>query len=198
MIPACELITGPTVEPVNLDEVKRNAFVTGTADDEFIENELIPPARKYIERMTGRAFITQTWTQFYDYPGNIREVYYFRVNPVQSVSSVKYYDTDYVLQTMSSALYQVDTSRTRARLWVEADQDWPTISVQKLNALQITFVAGYGSTPASVPEIYKKAIVLLCTYWYHNRGGFDCNSAGEVYSRLQALCGVEGTMMEYA
>lgn len=198
MIPAVELITGPTVEPVDIDMVKRNAFIATTDDDTFIENELIPPARKYIERLCGRAFITQTWAQYYDQPNSTGEPYFFRVLPVQSVSSVKYYDTEHALQTMSSSLYQVDTLRTRARLWIEADQDWPSVSTQKLNGLQITFVAGYGDTPCDVPEIYRKAIVLLCTHWYFNRGGFDCGDAGDMHGRLQAMLGAEGCLMEYA
>lgn len=198
MIPHVELITAPAIEPISVSDVKRNAFVETTDDDAFIQHDLIPAARKYCERLTGRAFITQTWAQYYDRPLPACEPYYFRILPVQSVSSVKYYDTNETLQTMSSTLYQVDVLRTRARLWVEADQDWPTISTQKLNAIQITFVAGYGGTCSSTPEIYRRAMTMLCTHWYHNRSDLACESAGDIEASLHRLMAQEGALMEYA
>jgi uncharacterized phiE125 gp8 family phage protein len=40
---------------------------------------------------------------------------------------------------------------------------------QKLSAVEIQYVAGYGSAATSVPEGIRQAILLAVGHWYENR-----------------------------
>lgn len=67
---------------------------------------LITAARKVSEDRTGIALITQTWERVMDkFPSN--EIQIGKM-PIQSITSVKYCDTDGVWQTMSAADYTTD------------------------------------------------------------------------------------------
>lgn len=80
-------------------------------------------------------------------------------SPVQSVASVKYYDTAGNESTVDSATYQLDKDSIFARLEPCKNKQWPSISLQKMNGVVIRFVAGYGDN-TQVPESVKQAIIL--------------------------------------
>jgi uncharacterized phiE125 gp8 family phage protein len=66
---AVQLIQGPAVEPLSLDEAKLHLRVDIVDDDELI-TVLIQAAREYCEEFCHRAFITQTWKLVLDhFPG---------------------------------------------------------------------------------------------------------------------------------
>ena len=46
-------------------------------------------------------------------------------------------------------------------------QSWPSLYPRD-DAVQIEYVAGYGAA-ASVPQVFKQAILLLVGHWYANR-----------------------------
>jgi uncharacterized phiE125 gp8 family phage protein len=86
--------------------------------------------------------------------------------PVQSVSSITYYDANNSLQTMSASLYEVDVYSEPAIIRASANATWPT-TYDRLNAVAVEFVAGYG-VASSVPQDAKHAIKLLAAHWYIN------------------------------
>jgi uncharacterized phiE125 gp8 family phage protein len=66
---AVQLIHGPAVEPLSLDEAKLHVRQDSTADDDLITT-LIQAAREYCEDFCHRAFVTQTWQLLLDhFPG---------------------------------------------------------------------------------------------------------------------------------
>ena len=161
-------------EPITTAEAKTQLVVDHSDDDTFIDT-LIVAARKYCERFTRRALITQTWVLSRDeFPsgatiGEGNTDIYFPVNPVLGITTLAYTDTAGDAQTLSAGTgYQLDTNREPGRVTVPVSGSWPAVQTGKVNAVQITFTAGYGAASA-VPEDIKHAIKLLVAHWYENR-----------------------------
>lgn len=158
------LSVAPTEEPVTLAELKAMVRVDGTDEDTLITS-MGMAARGYIEQMTGTGLITQTralkcsaWSDLGSLP----------VGPAQSVSSVKYLDTDGAEQTLSTSVYEVVTSGRRALIRLKASQSWPP-TFTSADAIRIEAVIGYGLA-AAVPEDIKHAIKLTVAQWFDIRG----------------------------
>jgi uncharacterized phiE125 gp8 family phage protein len=159
-------ITAPAETPVDLTTAKAHVRVIGTAQDALLT--------LYLEAATGnldgkdgvlgRALVTQTWEYALDsFPS---EEIRIPLPPLQSVTSIKYLDTDGVEQTLDSARYLVDTSGEPG--WVVVDADgWPD-TYDSANAVKIRFVCGYGAGTA-VPASLKAAVLLHTGDLFENR-----------------------------
>lgn len=195
-IPTNTVTIQPTTEPVGIEDVKANTWIADNEEDNlFIREQLIPSARRTVEQLACRSLITQTRRQSYDYmpdPGDV----YFRYSPVQSVSSITYVDTNGTTQTLAATYYDIDTYVIPARIREAYSQTWPTTR-QQTNSVNITAICGYGNTPAAVPIIYRRAIIVLCSHWYDNRDQLGCVDEGTL-SNLQNMLAIEGVTVEYA
>lgn len=161
------LQTAPTSEPVTTAEAKTHLRVTTSDDDTYI-GTLITVARKHVETITGRALINQTWDYFLDnFPPGDKIV--IPLPRLSSVTSVKYTDKDNVQTVFSSGSYIVDTNNEPGQIVLAYGESWPTFTPRPINAVEIRFVAGYGSGAANVPEGVKQAMLLLIAHWYENR-----------------------------
>jgi len=168
---AYKLKTAPAAEPVSSTEAKAHLRVDHTDDDTLI-GTLIITARRFCEEYLNQSLITQTWYNYLNdfYDGAIYYVYrgpFLMINkgPVQSITSIKYYDADDVEQTLSTDYYHTDLSSQPARIEVSETPE----TYDKLNAVTIEFVAGYGDA-ADVPEHIKHAMLLYIGHLYENRG----------------------------
>lgn len=161
------LQTAPTTEPVTTAEAKTHLRVTISDDDTYI-GTLITVARRHVETITGRALINQTWDYFLDnFPSGDKIV--IPLPRLSSVTSVKYTDKDNVQTTFAASKYIVDTNNEPGQIVLAYGESWPTFTPRPINAVEIRFVAGYGSGAASVPEGIKQAMLLLIAHWYENR-----------------------------
>lgn len=156
--------TPPAAEPVTVDEIKLAGRITGTALDARITS-LIPAARRLAESLTGRALILQTWECVLDaFPENDLRI---GMLPIQSVTSVKYFDPDGVLQTMDPGDYVLDVDTLPGWLLPAYGVSWPATRCQA-QAVTVRFVAGYGNTGADVPAELKEWItVQVCAAIEH-------------------------------
>lgn len=144
------LITAPASEPVTVDEVKFDASIDGSESDVVIAS-LIKAARIEAEKRTGRALITQTWELVLDaFPAAEIEIGKL---PVSTITSVKYYDTNGVQQTLASDKYALDADTLPGWVLPAYGTDWPD-TYDMANAVVIRFVAGYGDASA-VPDDIK-------------------------------------------
>lgn len=147
------LVTAPATAQIVCPEELRT--YCQTFDPEF-DAELLQFQRdaiEYIETITGRQLITATWKLILDrFPAVIE----LRKPPIQSVSEITYIDENGIEQTLSPALYQVDTDNEPGRIVPAYGQTWPAIRCQP-QAVQVEFVAGYGLA-AVIPEGLKTAI----------------------------------------
>lgn len=164
------LVTKPATEPLSVPEAKDHCRITVDHEDGILDG-LIQAAREHVERMTGRQLITATWKLVLDqFPCGPLEI---PVAPLLTVVSVKYRDVADVLQTWSSAEYIVDAPAgphaNTGRIYPKFDKAYPP-ALWRPDAVEVEFTAGYGTTPESVPQKMRQAMLLLMEHWYANRG----------------------------
>jgi uncharacterized phiE125 gp8 family phage protein len=138
-------------------------------EDALIDT-LIRAARQHVETFTRRALLTQTWDWKLDsFP---YRAFALPMAGVTSITSISYVDTAGATQTWSSALYASDLPTgprsQRGRIEPAYGESFPSTRSQ-MNAVTVRFVAGYGTTAASVPEGIKAAMKLLIGHWFQNR-----------------------------
>lgn len=162
------LVTGPTVEPVSLQEVKDLGRANWDVEDAMIDR-LITAARRHGESITRRQFITAIWQLSLDsFPcGRILRL---PRAPLASVTSVEYDDKDGVERTLAASAYRALTGRTPGAIESKTltGQIWPE-TYEQADAVRITFVAGYGAAAANVPEDIRDAIAWLAAWRYEHR-----------------------------
>ncbi len=156
-----KLITAPATEPISLTEAKAQ-LREKTIDNDAEITSLIPRARQYAEDFTHRALITQTWELTLD----VFPVWAICIPkaPLSSVTSIQYIDADGNTQTLASSKYIVDTKSEPGRITPAYGESWPATRDQ-VNAVMITFIAGYGDS-TSVPKPIAEAIELQVEILY--------------------------------
>jgi uncharacterized phiE125 gp8 family phage protein len=157
----------PTEEPVTLAEMRLQLGITQATDTarDSIITARIKAARRVAENFTSRAFVTQTWDLYAD---SFEDVFDLLAN-LQSVTFVKYTDTDGVLRTMDAADYQVDA--VNHRILPAYGDAWPSTRAVA-NAVQIRYVCGYGLS-AAVPQDIKEALKFIIGHWENFQGGIE-------------------------
>lgn len=156
--------SAPAAEPLGVSEVKAHLRADLSEDDPLIVG-LIQAAREWAEGYLQRSLITQTWQLSRDY---LTPVIHLPQGPVQSVSSFEYVDDQGVTQTLASTEYRVDTDSDPARITRAWGKSWPSIRYVT-NAVQITFVAGYGDSASDVPRPIRHGMLMAIGHWYENR-----------------------------
>lgn len=182
-------VTAPATAPVTVAAAKAQCRVDW-ADEDDLFTDWVDAATLLAERETGRRFVTQTlkltlpgWTDAYrEWPGGLAGVQLtsllaadlggaicLPVEPVQSVSTVKYYAADGTLTTLAGTEWQTWLAYSPPLLAPAPAKSWPGLQSGKFGAVEVTFVAGYGAADA-VPAAAKNLILLTVGYWYRNRG----------------------------
>lgn len=157
----------PTAYPVSVTEAVAQCRVD-TTDENALFQALIEAAVSHVDGYSGvlgRALLTQTWQQ--SYPGFTTGLR-LPVGDLISISTVTYYDSDNVQQTLSSTVYRGLTDSRGPYVAEKPDQSWPSAYTRD-DAVTVTWTAGYGATAASVPAAIRHALLLLIGHWYENR-----------------------------
>lgn len=191
------LITGPAIEPLDLDEVKKHLRFGPTSEDTLID-AWISAARQYFEQATGRQLIAATWEYALDRFPCDRSIE-LPHPPLISVESVTYDDASATEQTLDPANYAVSApsgpQATRGRISLLSGLTWPQ-TVLQAKAVRIRFVAGYGAAIGDVPEIVKTALYLLVATFHKYRSEVHEQIAGG--SLVKLPLGVEELVRSYA
>lgn len=163
-----DLETPPSAEPVTLSEAKLYSRITGSREDDLI-TAFIKSARQKAEDYCNSSFITQTWILSMDNSPSSSQLELPR-GPLQSISSVKYYDSDYAEQTLSSDEYYaiINGFRNNGRLQLKSGYSWPT-SLREADNFKVEYVVGYGDAASDVPEAIKTGIKAIISDLYENR-----------------------------
>lgn len=181
---ALKLITPPAMEPVSRNDVKLRSRITDSSQDDSIDRYIVS-ARRYVENRLERQLIQATWKQSFDrFPSpcdrtrdkDLRRpsfsdpsrVLVLDRPPLISVTSIQYYDSAGVLQTWDASNYVVDNFSEPGRIQLADGSMWP-VTAYRLNAVQVTYVAGYGADSSNVPDDIKHAIEMLASHYYENR-----------------------------
>lgn len=153
---ALKLLTAPTTEPVTTAQVKNQLRLDGTDQDTMISS-LITAAREGVEKYLGRSLITQTWQVYFN---DLLQEMQLPYPPYQSISHVKYYDSDGVQQTLSTDYYQTDLVSIPGRIKESYGYTFPSVRYNKMNAVEIQYVTGYGDAD-DVPAPIKQLIIAI-------------------------------------
>jgi uncharacterized phiE125 gp8 family phage protein len=168
MLGPIELVTPPTGSVIGLAEAKKHLRVEIPDDDALIQR-LIRAATTACElEIAGhRQFLSATFdVQVEDWwDGKLK----LPRPPLQSITSVKYFDAAGVEQTLGATNYIVRKPwRQPGTIEWAPSVVWPDLELDRSHPITIRFVAGYGGA-ANVPETIKQAILLLLGHWFENR-----------------------------
>tara|TARA_R110000824_G_scaffold69136_5_gene178081 strand:+ start:2173 stop:2835 length:663 start_codon:yes stop_codon:yes gene_type:complete len=88
-------------------------------------------------------------------------------SPLVSVSHVKTYDDSDTATTMASSTYYVDTASEIGRVVLRTGETWPDM-LRVANALEIQYVAGYGTATSNVPDSIRQGCIILAAHLFEN------------------------------
>ena len=154
----------PALEPVTLVEAKAHLRLAHDSEDELI-SALIRAARDEVERTTGTALIEQDWRLVLDaWPrsGTLA----LMPHPVRAILSVTVYGSEGEASPIDPGACRLDGHARPARLWL-AERPAPGAA---LNGIEVDFRAGFGEAGTDVPDLLKRAILMLVAHWFEFRG----------------------------
>ena len=165
------LITGPTEEPISLEELKLHLRIEldVTEEDEYLEG-LIKSAREEVEHITRRAIMTQTWDYYLD---KFPKANYITLpfGNLQSVT-VKYKESDgtETTLTLNTDYLTEPNGEGFGRIVLPYGETWPSPgALYPSNPITIRMLCGW-TTVALVPFTIRAAIKLICADLYEARG----------------------------
>jgi len=175
-----ELVTAPTSEPVTVAQMRAQIRQDAAIMiDDTLVTSLIVSCTRLVEDYIGYRLMTQTWRQWLDDD----EVDYvislgYPLAPLQSVSSVKFYDEDDSATTATASTYYTLTQSRTSKVALKSSNTWPTVTNgREFNFCAVEAVVGFGSDRDAISEaeffIAQGAIKSLVYYLYASRGNFD-------------------------
>lgn len=170
------LVTGPTKEPISIGQLKCrvNLAIDDDSHDCYL-TELVKECREEVESDLDILCCTQTWQLQTDAIMHGLQLY---KSPVQSISSIQYYDAGGTLTTLPTSIYDFDS--TNRKIFLKTNQIWPPVE-ERWDAWKITYLVGY----VTVPAIVEKAILLLAENYFLARDP-QKESEFKSYNRLIA------------
>lgn len=165
-----KIVTGADVEPVTVEEVKLHTRIDDDDQDTLLEG-WIRAARELAEDYQKRSYLNKTYDMYMDdWPGSPFAIPRY---PVQSVTHVKYYDTDGTEYTFydsgTTTNVDIDLESEPARIALAYSKTWPTTTLRSVNGVTVRFIAGHGSSEDDTPQTVKDAIMLYCDWRNENR-----------------------------
>jgi uncharacterized phiE125 gp8 family phage protein len=174
-----ELVTGPSVELLTLAEAKAHLRFSSSSKDTEIQR-MVKAFRQNIERYLKRALITQEWKVYYNCWDNELLIPFGNLQlrdaaagppAVEKRPLINYYDINGDQQTLEEDdFYWVDNKQDPARILRKYDAVYPELEYGRPNAIEITFLCGYGDTAADVPEDIIHGLKVLLTNYFENPG----------------------------
>jgi uncharacterized phiE125 gp8 family phage protein len=156
---------GPAERAVSLEMVKAHLNLSplpGFHDEKLLD--IVDNAVERVEHDCEKVLITQTFEiRLFGFP--VGDGIAIDRNPIQSIESITYLDTDGDRQTLDPAEYQIDMSR-RA-VFPAPGKAWPAAFYDP-SSVVVTFKAGFGDLMDTVPRNYIEAALLLCSVDFYN------------------------------
>jgi uncharacterized phiE125 gp8 family phage protein len=161
-----------TMLPVSLLDAKRQiGFGQAQNANDVQLAHIVKAARENIERQTGRKLLTQTVTEYFpDWP--TRDYLELPYGELQSVTSLKYKDSDGTVNTVSTDDYIVETNmpyNKPGRIVLAYGKSWPTATLYPSQPIYAEYVCGFGATAGHVPGDILSAIKLIIADLFENR-----------------------------
>ena len=152
-------ITQPATEPITIEDVANQCRIGDLTDEQSSVSLFIAAVRQRAESVTRRALLTQTWELVLDAFPQYRDPIYLPLPPLQSVTSINYYDACGALFTMTSVGYRVINDSEPAMIIPAYGTEWPATLDDKA-VVRIRFVCGYGDDATDVPAAIRQWMLL--------------------------------------
>lgn len=161
----------PAVALMTTAEAKQQCRVSHSGEDATF-TALIAAVMATLDGPNGlcsRALINQTWVDaFSAFPSGGWPLP-IGVETATTITHVKYYAVDETsLTTLDASLYWRVLTTRGVELQLAAGASWPA-TAERPDAVQVTYVAGFGATADDVPANIKHAALLLIGHLYENR-----------------------------
>ena len=150
--------------PVTLAQAKTQLNITGNYHNDYI-NTLIVAATELCESETWRSFLEAEYTCKVGVVSQYKDILLARC-PIQSINSVKYYNTSNVLTTLvegTDYILSVDCEPA-----VLTFLQVPNVSKTKVYPYEIQMTCGWASSDL-VPQRIKQAILMIVADAYEQR-----------------------------
>ena len=165
----------PTADIVSLAAVKKFVRIGNSVsihDDELLG--LIRSATMQAEDFTKRAFIQQTWVitfdallfDFFSIPDIPRLIEIPRPRLI-SLDEVRFFKEDGTEEVFDLNDLTVDTNSEPGRVVLKRGVTWPT-GLRDIDAVKLTYKAGYGTKASDVPETIKLGVKQMISTWFEN------------------------------
>lgn len=157
---------------VSVSDLAAHLRFTPDAAEEIELERMIASATLFAEHYTGRFLILRTVEQIFDeFPSDMynRSAQYLKLRggEANSISSVTYYDTDFVEQTLDSSKYRILTKLGSTKLFPALGEKFPTDVAEDVGVITVTY--NVGDTPADLPSPIKSAVLLIAASLFENR-----------------------------
>ena len=189
------VITAPTIYPVSLSEAKDQLRVSGTDDEDALIDLYIEAATEWYEGQTSRATYEQTLEHILGVFPASDTIFLPRATPLQSITSLKYKDSDGTETTWAAGNYIANTDSIPGALTRAYGISWPSFTPYPVSPIRIRYVAGMTSTSpiSEAPAALKIPIMLLIGGLFENRENVVVSDRGAV-SQIAILCGAQAYM----
>lgn len=139
-----------------------------TSSEDTLLGNFIKSARIRAEEICNRAFITQTWDYYLDkFPD--KDYIQIPCAPLQSITHLKYTDSEEAEIQLSTDDYDVDTKSEPGRLILKYGESFPSDTLRPMNPIVIRFIAGYGTAISNIPETIRVWIRQASAFLWLNR-----------------------------
>lgn len=163
------VIVPPTALLVSLAEAKQQLRILDNEQDAYI-TQLIHSVTAYVARALGMSLAQQTLNLSLDaFTDSIKLLR----GPVTSVLNVDYFNQSGNLTAVPTNSYTVDLSGQTAWIVRNSAYAWP-ITANGVNAVSITYVAGYTQLPEQMQDL-KLAIMIMVAQAFENRSSANAH-----------------------
>jgi len=149
---------------------------------------MVKAARDFFEKHTN---VTTTEVTYKTFRLNFNDrCFQIRKKPLLAISSVKYYDTDDVLQTVDASNYYIVEDNHYNFLGFKRAFSAPSLSEDNGWPIQITFTAGYSALTDKISDDMKDGILAHVAKMFENRGDsfeFDNSNLNRLVPRTTKL-----------
>ena len=186
-----KIISKPLDLALDIDFIKKNVEIafSETESDLFL-SQLASSAIAFFEDHTGVVLLTSTLELLIDvFPLCCPIV--IRRKPNVVITSVDHL-VDGSFVTVCDTIYYLTESMTWSTLQPFDDEEWPDNTDERLQAVKVTFDAGYGANFSAVPHDIIVGLAHHIAAMLENRGDCDCGdivpkSTRIIYTRYSDL-----------
>ena len=162
--------TAATELPVTLEQVRYHLRNEDMRFDDELLKAYIRAAAGYVERTYGLALLTQTIKQYHaEFPYGSDTPLLLRIAPLASVTSIEYTDSAGASQTWASPEYTSGRLNLGGFIVPGIGYSWPGSVANLPNAVTVTYQAGFGAKPSTLPAPVTQALLLMIGDMYQRR-----------------------------